>query len=222
MGTGVGALIPDLRAEAACATIVAVDRSEGMLRLARENGTRFNVPLALMDAQQVAIASSMIDVAILAFMLFHVAEPHQALLEIKRVLRPGGTIGTVTWGKQERFPAEVVWDEELDAHGAGPDPVASIRHDDLMDTPDKIAALLGNAGFAQTRAWTQRFEHQWGPEAFFAEYGAQRRKLETVQPNVREACVARIRERLTGMSDRDFLFTPEIVFATARSSASFC
>src|SRR5437016_236068 len=43
VGTGVGALIPDIRAASPKADIVGVDQAEGMLRLAHENGSRFNV-----------------------------------------------------------------------------------------------------------------------------------------------------------------------------------
>jgi SAM-dependent methyltransferase len=223
VGTGVGALIPDIRASAPSADIVGVDQAEGMLRLAQENGNRFNVSIALMDAQYLAIESGIVDVAIMAFVLFHISDPQRALIEVKRVLRPGGTIGTVTWGGTVSFPAEVVWDEELAAHGAVPDPASPIRYDDLMDTPDKIGTLLEGAGFEEVNAWKQSFEYQWKMDRFFAlrmEYGAQRRRLDTLQPAVRAACLQRIRERLSGMSQHDYFFTPEIVFATATSAAT--
>jgi len=59
-------------------------------------------------------------------------------------------------------------------------------------------------------------------EDFFAlrlEYGAQRRRLDILQLDVREDCLARIRERLSVMMSRlDFLFAPEIVFAVASLS----
>src|SRR5207302_79220 len=149
-----------------------------------------------------------IDVTILAFVLFHISDPHQALIEVSRVLRPDGAIGTITWGPQVSFPAEAVWEEELAAHGAGPDPATPIRHDDLMHTPNKIGTLLESAGFGQINAWKQSFEHQWEAEKFFAlrmEYGSQRRRLDTLEPAVRQACLKRIRERLSDMSQRDFL-----------------
>lgn len=58
-------------------------------------------------------------------------------------------------------------------------------------------------------------------EDFFAlhlEYGAERRRLDILQLDVQEDCLARIRERLTVRSRLDFLFAPEIVFAVASLS----
>jgi SAM-dependent methyltransferase len=223
LGTGIGALLPDIRAAAPNSMIVGVDRSEGMLRLAEPLRSRFDISLALMDAQHMGFRSSSFDVTILAFMLFHVSQPPLALAEVARVLRPGAAIGTVTWGGSTAFPASDVWDEELDAHGANRDPVDTVRHDDTMDTPVKIRDLLEEAHFSKVRAWTSAFQHQWDLESFFAlrlSYGVHRRRLDTLEPDVRSACLACIRERQTKMSAADFIFGPEVVFAVAERAAS--
>src|SRR5579871_3481132 len=52
VGAGTGALIPDMRALAPDAALAGVDRAEGMLRIAHENG---RIPLAVMDAQRLAV-----------------------------------------------------------------------------------------------------------------------------------------------------------------------
>src|SRR4051812_13092577 len=79
VGTGSGGLIPDIRAWAPEAAIVRVDRAEGMLRIAQAAAAASSTPLALMDAQQLGIRSDAIDVAVIAFVLFHVPNPHLAL-----------------------------------------------------------------------------------------------------------------------------------------------
>src|SRR5262245_763573 len=67
IGTGVGALVPDIRAMAPEAALVGVDRAEGMLRAASE---QCRIPRAVMDAQRLAVRTAWADMAVLIFVLF--------------------------------------------------------------------------------------------------------------------------------------------------------
>lgn len=114
VGTGAGALLPAIRRAAPNATILGVDRSDGMLRLAKQ---KHSGSLALMDVQNLALAANQFDAAVVAFVLFHVPSPERCLSEVNRVLKPAGTVGTVTWGAERAPMANAVWDEELEAAG---------------------------------------------------------------------------------------------------------
>jgi SAM-dependent methyltransferase len=219
LGTGSGGLIPDIRASAPHASILGVDLAEGMLRIAMAAATVSSASLALMDAQHLAICPAAIDVAVMAFVLFHVPDPHRALGEVLRVLRPGGTIGVATWGSDPGFPASAVWDDELQVQGAGPDPVSLGRQDKLMDTPERLRGTLEEAGFSVMTFWARGFEYQWDPASFFAlrsSHGVCSRRLDTLEVGQRSVCLSRVRERLALLASADFIFRPEAVFAIAR------
>jgi ubiquinone/menaquinone biosynthesis C-methylase UbiE len=220
VGTGSGALLPLIQKAAPGAVVLGVDNSEGMLRLAKD---KHPGPLALMDIQQLESADDEFDVAVVAFVLFHLPRPDRCLAEVNRVLRPGGVVGTVTWGAEHLPPAEAIWVEELDASGASVLQLPAVDNRRCCDTEEKIAALLAQAGFGSTRTWTEAVHHQWRPEAFF-EYqlrSASRVRLLTLPPRERDRCVNRVRARLSGQGDDKYVFSGEVVMATAvKASAS--
>ena len=113
VGTGAGEHLADIRRLAPVAWILGIDRAVGMLELARSRG----VPLALMDAMDIALRPQTFDVAVMIFMLFHLDDPVTALRSVHRVLRPGGTLGVVTWAHDPDVEASRLWEAEPDALG---------------------------------------------------------------------------------------------------------
>jgi ubiquinone/menaquinone biosynthesis C-methylase UbiE len=208
-----------VRAAAPAAMIVGVNPAMGMLEVARASVDAPLVALVAMDAQRLAFRSESFDAAVLAFVLFHLADPVKGLVEVARVLRPGGTIGVATWGTKASFRASTAWDEELDASGAGQDRAAATDQDELIDTPAKLGGLLERAGYTVIRAWTERFTHQWNLDTLIAQrigFGPYRRRLDTLDTPARTACLARITVWLAGMDAEDFVYRPEIVFGVGR------
>lgn len=214
VGTGAGALLPSIRKAAPRATILGVDRSEGMLRLAREKHAG---PLALMDAAKLEVPADRFDVAVVAFVLFHLPRPDRCLDEVHRVLRPGGAVGTVTWAAQHRSPASAVWEEEVKAAGARVIELPAVENLSCCDSRAKVTSLLRRAGFGSIKAWTEELEHTWRPEDHF-EYQVRsswREELESLSRGARLDCLSRVRKRLSGLNADQYVFTGTVVVATA-------
>lgn len=82
--------------------VTLTDLSEGMLSDAREGlepfapADRFRFTPA--DARSIPFADASFDAVLANHMLYHVSERHQALKEIRRVLKPGGVLFASTMG----------------------------------------------------------------------------------------------------------------------------
>jgi ubiquinone/menaquinone biosynthesis C-methylase UbiE len=93
VGTGTGALIPCLKERAPAARLVSIDLAYAMLRRARQRG--MGALLVQADAHQLPFASDGPPVSGFDLVVCHNSFPHFAdkpavLLDLARVLRPGG------------------------------------------------------------------------------------------------------------------------------------
>ena len=213
IGAGVGALWPELRSAFPGARLLGIDRSHGMLRLAPSD-----VPRVVSDARALPVESDRVDLAVLVFMLFHLERPGDALREARRIVRPGGTVGTITWGVDLASPATRLWTACLDEHGAAPsDPVTQARHE-LVDTPDKMSALLRSAGFETVRAWTDDIVTVMVLEHLVAlktRMGSEKARFDSLDTAARGSCIVEARRRLGNLTPSDFTARGTIVYAVA-------
>lgn len=214
VASGTGVLLPDIQRAAPHALIAAADCSAGMLALAPRE-----FPRAAMDARRLGFRSGVFDVVVIAFALFHFPDPFEALVEARRVMRPGGSIGVATWDGDPDFPAQQVWIEELDACGAGPAGAALADHDGVGN-PTRMEDLLHRAGYSAVRAWPERFSHRYDLEGLIAirtRVGSTKRRFESLGVQARARLLDRLRRRLSAMSPEDLTDTAEITFATAQA-----
>lgn len=212
VGTGVGTLLPALREFAPAATVVGTDLSPGMITRAPAA-----FPRVVGDATRLPFATGSVDVAVLAFMLFHLPQPVAGLRDAHRVLTEGGTIGTATWGPETSVPAIEVWEEELDRHHAPPDAKVIGNHD-LLDTTDKMTGILRDAGFAGITAEVVPWENRPSLDEFVEQrvsLGYSSRRLAGLPADARAEMVRAGRARLAALGPEGFVHKRDIVLAVA-------
>ena len=79
--------------------VTLTDFSAGMLETARQNTGHLAADYAVADVQALPYPDASFDVVIANMMLYHVPDIAQALRELRRVLRPGGSFFAATFGE---------------------------------------------------------------------------------------------------------------------------
>jgi ubiquinone/menaquinone biosynthesis C-methylase UbiE len=213
VGCGVGALLPQLKKAAPRSTIVGLDRAEGMLRLAPRD-----FPLVVGDAAHLPFADGSFDTVVMAFMLFHLARPAAGLAEARRVLKPGGWIGLLTWGNERDGRAWDHWVEELDAAGAA-DFTEKLSWPELVNTPGKLKRHLQRAKFKEVTSRVESFIERPSCEEFVlrrTSLGSCRYRWESLERKRRQAVMDRAVSRLKEMSPEDFEEESEVIVSVAQ------
>ncbi len=86
IGCGPGTDLAELRRRGHTGMIVGLDPSATMAHHANARAAT-----AVADAQALPLGDDSVDVVLCLHMLYHVADLHRAVAEVRRVLRPGGT-----------------------------------------------------------------------------------------------------------------------------------
>jgi ubiquinone/menaquinone biosynthesis C-methylase UbiE len=215
LGCGVGTLLRDLATAAPHAFVVGADPSEGMLALAPGE-----VPRVQADAMRPPFAAESFDVVVLAFMLFHLPDPPRGLREVRRSLRPGGSVGILTWGAERTAPALEAWVELLDRYGAPESPLPRPRHD-LMDSAEKAARLVEESGFVDISSRATWFEDHPSREEFLRRrvgLSDSKRRLEGLDPSRREAFLEEGKRLLDELPSEAFLQEEEVILTVGRAA----
>lgn len=133
IGTGPGILIPYLQERVgAGGRICALDFSFGMARMARMKGGTTKDIVLRADVHHLPLRSQSQD-RVICFAAFpHFADPLSALMEMSRVLVPGGVM----------VIAYLMSRRELEAHHAAHSSVAR----DVLPAPGKMRAMFAGAG----------------------------------------------------------------------------
>jgi len=97
VGCGTGALSAAILDRCAPRSLVSIDASEGFVARARQNVPDGRVTFEVGDAQALARSDASVDVAVSALVLNFIPDRPKALAEMRRVVRPRGTIAFYVW-----------------------------------------------------------------------------------------------------------------------------
>jgi ubiquinone/menaquinone biosynthesis C-methylase UbiE len=174
VGTGTGTLALKALERWPTIEVTGADPSAGMLELARraaerrlppEGAARYRTQVGWAD--ELPFDDGAFDLAVSSFVLQLVPDRGRALREIRRVLRPGGTLAWVAWQRGDRpYEPDRVANEVLDEAGFDPPEVGG-RNGDVASAR-AAAQSMRRAGFRDVSAHEDEVVHAWTPAEYLA------------------------------------------------------
>ena len=151
VGCGPGALTGELVGRLGAAAVSAFDPSPPFVEACA--GRHPGVDVRLGRAEAIPFDDGRFDAAMAQLVLHFVSDPSKAMHELRRVVRPGGTVAACVWDFAEGMEMlRAFWDAALLVDAAAPDEARALR----FGGPGEIAALLLEAGYDDVAESTLR------------------------------------------------------------------
>jgi ubiquinone/menaquinone biosynthesis C-methylase UbiE len=149
-GSGASA-IPAAEIVGPSGSVIGVDLAENLLELGRTKAKRRgleNIEFRSGDMTRLPFEKESFDVVVCVFGIFFVPDMQAALLELKRVLRTGGTLAITTWGPRLFEPANTAfWNSVCDVR---PDLHTDFNPWDRISEPEDLRSLFIAAGLTDS------------------------------------------------------------------------
>src|SRR5580704_13433582 len=195
VGCGTGAFTELLLGQTNPFDVSAVDPAEDQIAYARTKPAAKHVNFRQAEAQKLPFADGEFDVAAMALVITFVPEPAQALAEMKRVVKPGGVIGTYVWDFLGKGNTQQPLREAVEAMGISVLPMAGHIHSRL----ESLNAIFTGAGLDAVSVRPIEIEISY---ASFDEYWtAQTGFANTVVQHMRKMSEAQVEEVKTHLRE---------------------
>lgn len=166
VGCGTGSMTEALAERGDHASIVGIDVSEPYVAFARAHNKDPRITFDVGDATALPYATGQFDRAVCQLVLMFLPDPSPAVAEMRRVVRPGGTIAACTWDAFGGQPhLRMLWDT---ASALGFDRSRSLFRP--LNTAGEMAAMWREAGLRDvvedtitTRFEFANFDDYWTP-----------------------------------------------------------
>jgi SAM-dependent methyltransferase len=166
VGCGTGSMTEALGERRDHASIVGIDVSEPYVAFARARNKDPRTTFDIGDASSLPYATGRFDRAVCQLVLMFLPDPFPAVAEMRRVVRPGGTVAACTWdgfGGQPHL--RMLWDT---ASALGIDRSRSLFRP--LNTGGELSAMWRKAGLTEviedtitTRFEFADFDDYWTP-----------------------------------------------------------
>jgi len=162
-----------------------------------------------MDAQALQFPAAAFDCVLCGFALWYLPQPHHALREFHRVLKPGGRLGLSTWADDCPF---LLWclRELTAALPPQSPPAAGGQEEPRFDTPARLETALRQAGFGdiQVRSDEADFVYAQDEEWWLSlwSHGA-RALLERLEPTTLAQVKTRLLHQAQALKQPDGIHT---------------
>ncbi|MBI3746393.1 MAG: class I SAM-dependent methyltransferase [Chloroflexi bacterium] len=227
IGTGTGTLAMAAIARWPQVQVTGIDASSEMVgwaareadeRLSATERPRFTTHVAVAD--RLPLPDGSVDLAMSSFVFQLVPSRAAAFREARRVLRPGGVLGFVTWlrADAELDPPDRVLEEVLDEFGFDPPEADDGRGDPA--SARSAADGLRRAGFRDVHARKDALVHRWTPRAYvdFIEQFAEESLFDDLVDGERLALRRRLLQRVGALGPRDMRLRLPVVYVTGRAA----
>ena len=205
VGCGTGALSAGILARTAPVRVTGVDPSEERVAYARAHVVDPRADFRVGEARSLPVESGAFDAVVSGLVLNFIADPAEALDEMRRVMQPGGRIAAYVWDYAgEMQMLRHFWDA-----ATALDPAARALDEGARSPlcqPDALHALFKTAGLTgvDTRAIDvptvfQSFDDYWSP--FLSGNGAAPTYCASLTVGAQSALRERIRASLVADSD---------------------
>ncbi|MBV9811201.1 MAG: class I SAM-dependent methyltransferase, partial [Acetobacteraceae bacterium] len=147
VGCGIGSLTFALAAHRGLVAIEAIDYERDFVATLAERNTDARVTVRQADATALPFPDAAFDRALSSLVLHFVSDPLRAVVEMRRVLRPGGVAAAAVWDTYGGMPQQrLVWDTAaaMDPSAASGRARAAFRP---MTQPGELHGAFATAGF---------------------------------------------------------------------------
>lgn len=139
--------------------VVGLDRSLAMLRFARENGVRLAIAA---QVPGIPFGAGSFDIVVAGFVISHLRDYREALLDLVRVLKPGGRFGATAWQISDDDFSRT-WKEVAKAF-VDVERVTAAAHDAIpweerFYDPDRLRAAFEGAGLRQVSIEQRSYQY---------------------------------------------------------------